>query len=192
MATMRGLSYVALVGLLFLSSGCVGRIVGEGAEKTLGPKGVFWEEKPVAANHKVKALGNYSNFELGLVKNEYGRNVPSDFIPKFKAEFAKQLRESKLPKDASGKTMVINVEVIHYESADTTDNVLGPLEQVVARVSFVDKNTQQVVASGNAVGRTGKTVGMGVDHKAQGLGRALIKWVSTYYPKGAAEKDEED
>jgi hypothetical protein len=190
MKTLHGLSVALLACLAFLSQGCVGRVVGEGAEKTLGPKGVYWEEKPVAASHKTKALGEYRKFELGTVKNSYGKNVPPDFVSKFRAEFSKQLHESKLPKEGTGKTLLINVDLIHYEIADTSDNILGPLEQVVARVELVDNDTQQVIASGNAVGRTGKSVGVGVEWKARGLAKALIKWVSDYYPKPKGEKEE--
>ena len=184
---MKSLCYLPLMvltGLMLLSQGCVGRVIGEGAEKTLGPKGDYWQEKPLAASKDSKVLGAYKRFELGTVKNDYGKNVPADFIPKFRAEFAKEMKDAKLPEDASGKTLLINVSVIHYETADTTDNVLGPLEQVVAHVDLVDKDTQQVLASGNAIGRTGKTVGLGVEWKARGLAKALVKWISDYHPKG--------
>ncbi len=180
-----------LVGLAMWSPGCMGRLVGEGAEKALGPKGDYWEEQPLAASKKLKVLDGYGRFELGTVQNDFGRHLPPDFISKFKAEFAKQLRESRLAQAPPGKTLVFNVALIHYEVADTTDNVLGPLEQVVARVTLADKDTQQVLATGNAIGRTGKTVGLGVDWKARGLAKALLKWASDYYPKGADEGDDE-
>jgi hypothetical protein len=176
----HGLLVWSLAGFALLSGGCMGRLVGEGAEKALGPKGEYWETKRAAASKRTKVLASYRRIELGTVNNEIGANLPADFISKFKAEFAKQLRESKLPKDASGKTLVINVDVIHYENADMGDSVLGPLEQVVARINMLDKESQQVLAAGNAIGRTGKTVGMGVDWKARGLAKALIKWVSDY------------
>lgn len=188
MRRLQSLSVLLLAGFALLSQGCVGRLVGEGAEKTLGPKGDYWETKKAAASKKTKVLAEYRRIELGAVNNEIGANLPADFLSKFKAEFAKQLRESKLAKDPAGKTLVINVDVIHYENADTTDNVLGPLEQVVARVNMVDKDSQQVVAAGNAIGRTGKTVGLGVDWKARGLAKALIKWVSDYSSKDDDEK----
>ena len=190
MKRLPGWSLAVLVGLAMWSSGCMGRLVGEGAEKALGPKGDYWEEQPLAASKKLKVLDAYGRFELGAVQNDYGRNLPSDFIPKFKAEFAKQLKESRLAKAPPGKTLVFNVSLVHYEVADTTDNVLGPLEQVVARVTLVDKDTQQVLATGNAIGRTGKTVGLGVDWKARGLAKALLKWAMDYYPKGEEDDDE--
>jgi hypothetical protein len=189
MKSLCCLPVAMLTGLMLLSQGCVGRVVGEGAEKALGPKGAYWQEKPLAASKDAKVLAAYRRFELGTVKNDFGKNVPSDLIPKFRTEFSKELKDAKLPEDPSGKTLLINVNIIHYETADMTDNVLGPLEQVVAHVELVDKDSQQVLASGNAIGRTGKSVGMGVEWKARGLAKALVKWLSDYYSK--AKEDEE-
>ena len=189
MQTRRSLWVLLLAGLILPAQGCMGRLIGEGAEKALGPKGVYWEEKPLAASKDAGPLAAYRSFELGQVTNGYGKNVPPTFIEKFKAEFANQLQASRLPNDGAGKTLLFNVGILHYETADTADNVLGPLEQVVAHVDLVDKESQAVLASGNAVGRTGKTVGLGVDWKARGLAKALIKWALAYTPKEAAEDE---
>ena len=91
--------------------------------------------------------------------------------------------------DKSGKTLVYNVNLLHYEVADATDNVFGPLEQVVARVELVDKQSGQQLAQGSCIGRTGKSVGLGVEWKAWGLARALYKWTSAYYPDAPEEKE---
>jgi hypothetical protein len=189
MRKMYGLVLTLLVGAALASGGCLGRAIGEGAEKTLGPKGAYCEVQPVAGTKDHQSLAAYKNFELATVKNDAGKNVPPEFLQKFPAEFAKRLNESSLPKDRSGKTLGFDVTIIHYETADPTDNVLGPLEQVVARVELVDKETHQVLAQGTAIGRTGKSVGLGPEWKAWGLSRALIKWAKDYYPKGKEEKE---
>lgn len=184
---------VALTAFAALGSqGCVGRAIGEGAEKTLGPKGAYWEIKPVASSKETKALSSYKNFELGAFKNEAGKNAPSEFLSRFPGELSKRLQKSRLPKDKSGKTLVFNVTIMHYETADASDNVFGPLEQVMARVELVDKASGDVLANGTAIGRTGKSVGLGTEWKAWGLSRALIKWASDYYPKGKDDKEEEE
>jgi hypothetical protein len=194
MQTQRALWVLLLAGLILPAQGCMGRLIGEGAEKARGPKGVYWEEKPLAADKDAKPLAAYRRFELSRVSNDYGRNLPPTFIERFRAEFARQLEASRLPNDGAGKTLLFNVGILHYEEADLADNVFGPLEQVVAHVDLVDKESQAVLASGNAVGRTGKTVGLGVDWKARGLAKALIKWALAYTPKEAAEggPDERD
>ncbi len=58
------------------------------------------------------------------------------------------------------------------------------------RVVGYDKDSQKTLASGNAVGRTGKTVGLGVDWKARGLAKALVKWASDYRPRSKDEDAE--
>jgi hypothetical protein len=191
MQKFKGLVMVLLVGAALGSQGCLGRVIGEGAEKTLGPKGAFWEVQPVASSPDHRSLAEYKNFELGSVKNDIGKNVPSKFLQEFPVEFAKRMKKSGLPQDRSGKTLVFNVSIIHYETADAADNVLGPLEQVVARVELADKQSNQVLAQGTAIGRTGKSVGTGTEWKAWGLSRALIKWAKAYYPK-SDESDKED
>ena len=182
---------ILAVAVSVVCSGCLGRMVGEGAEKTLGPKGAYWEEKSLAYSKRDKALASYTNFVLGQVKNGYGHNVPEDFFTVFPDEFEKALEKSKLPNVESGKTLVVNVTVIHYETADETDNVLGPLEQVVAKVQLMDKATNKVLAYGNVVGRTGKTVGLGVEWKARGLAKGIVKWICDYYPKKEKAKEED-
>jgi hypothetical protein len=188
----RSFGYILLALVIpMLSTGCVGRIVGEGAEKALGPKGDYWEEKPLAYSKADKVLTPYTHYVLGSVKNDYGRNVPPEFFGMFPVEFRKVLLKSKLPINPNGKTLLINVSVIHYEIADTTDNILGPLEQVVARVQLVDKSTNQVLGYGNVIGRTGKTVGLGTDKKAEGLAKGIVKWIKAYSPKPPEEEEEE-
>ena len=116
------------------------------------------------------------------------RNVPEIFFSEFHREFDKELARVKyLPKNPSGKTLVINVAVLHYEKADLVDNVFGPHEEVVARVELVDQAGGKVLANGNAVGRTTKTVGLGVQNKAEGLAKGIVKWITDYYPKPAKE-----
>ena len=173
---------LAVLGCSMLfTQGCVGRLVGEGAEKALGPKGAYFEDTPLAAKRGAKPLAPYTQFELAPIKNDIGANLPGEFANLFYDEFRKQLMESKLPKQATGKTLLIETMIIHYEKADTTDNVLGPLEQVVARVKLVDKATGKVLGVANCIGRTGKSVGLGVDWKARGLAKGILRWVSDNY-----------
>ena len=183
MRRINGLVFCLLIGPILLSQGCMSRAIGEGAEKTLGPKGAYWEVSPLGAAKDHRALAGYQNFALGQVTNAVGNNLPPDFISMFQSEFAKRIADSKLPHNPGGKTAVFNVTIVHYEKADMTDNVLGPLEQVVARVELVDQGSNQVLGQATAIGRTGKSVGLGTEWKAWGLSRALIKWAEDYYPK---------
>lgn len=184
----RATFMVGLISLAMVSQGCMSRLIGEGVEGTMGAKGAYFEEKPVASSKDVKALKDYRRFELGEVKNDLGSLVPPKFLEKFPEEFNKRLIESRLPTEGSGKTLVFQVTILHYEKADTADNIFGPLEEVVARVQLVDKDSGEVLAYGNAIGRTGKTVGLGPDTKAEGLARGIMSWAKAYYPKGEGEE----
>ena len=187
MQTTRVPILALVAGLALASQGCMSRMIGEGAETALGPKGEYFEVKPVAANPKTKALGEYRNFELGEVRNNIGSNLPPDFVSLLKQEFTKVFED--MPHDKAGKTLAYNIDLLHYEKGNAKDQVFGPLEEVVAQVDLVDKQSGQVVASGVAVGRTGKTVGQGVKWKAWGLSRALYRWTSAYYPNAPEEKE---
>jgi hypothetical protein len=177
----------ALAGGLVSSGGCM-RAIGEGAEKTLGPKGDYFEESPLAPSKTEKALAGYTELKLGKLTNEFPRNTPPEFARLFALEFEKQANEAGLGGMTAGKTLLANVAIIHYEHADMADNILGPLEQVVARVELVDADSGAVLGAGNVIGRTGKSVGLGVDWKARGLAKGIIKWVKDYSPKkGKAE-----
>lgn len=177
-ATLALLSFLA-----FCAGGCMGRLIGEGAEAGLGPKGKYWQENSLPAKES-KPLAPYTNIELGKVANAYGRNVPEEFFSQFPREFQKRFQT-----EGPGKTLVVNVAILHYEKADVTDNIFGPLEEVVAHVELVDKTTGSVLATGNAVGRTGKTVGLGVQNKAEGLAKGISSWVNSH--RGKEEKDKD-
>lgn len=177
-ATVALLSFLA-----FFSGGCMGRLIGEGAEAGLGPKGKYWQENPLPAKES-RPLAGYTNIELGKVTNAYGRNVPDEFFTLFPREFEKRFQN-----DPSGKALVVNVAILHYEKSDMADNIFGPLEEVVAHVELVDKATGNVLATGNAVGRTGKTVGLGIQNKAEGLAKGISSWVNAY--RGKEEKDKD-
>lgn len=187
---MRTQCMLACIMLIGLGSGCTGRLIGEGVAVATGPKGDYFEENAVAPEKDDLALRDYSRFELGEVRNVYGKHVPTEFMGKFREEFPKRMKGFKPVPSAAGKTLVVRVDIIHYEKADVTDNVFGPLEQVVAHVELVDKESGNILATGNAIGRTGKTVGLGAGAKAEGLAKGIAKWISAYYPDSAEEDAE--
>ncbi len=73
--------------------------------------------------------------------------------------------------------------MLHYEDSSVVGKALGPLEFVVARVQFVDKDSGKVLATVNCVGRTTTRVNLGVARKAEGLAKAIVRWIDERYPK---------
>ena len=183
MRVTRAVAMMVLMISALASQGCMERLVGEGVEATMGPKAAYFEEKPVAAQKDHKGLEAFKRFELGEVKNMTGKLMPPEFPSHLAAQFKAQLAESDLPKEPSGKTLVFQVSIIHYEAASMVSNAFGPFEEVVARVELVNKDDGQAVGQGVAISRSEKSVNLGSEKKAQGLAKALIKWASDYYPK---------
>lgn len=188
---MRATKVLVMIGVMttaMFSQGCMERLVGEGVEAAMGPKAAYFEEKPLAEKKDHQALAAYKRFELGEVKNMTGKFMPPAFLTHLPAQFKEQLGKSDLPKEASGKTLVFQVSIIHYEAASTMDSAFGPFEEVVARVELVNKEDGRVIGQGVAVTRSEKSVNLGPEKKAQGMAKALIKWASDYYPEAEAVK----
>ncbi len=178
---------VGLTALALLSQGCM-RAATESLQFARGGQGAYFQEKPLSPTPKDHlALADYQRFELGEFKNMSGQSMPPDFPSLLAAKFSEHLAKSKLPKGASGKTLAFNVTLIYYEKASTVENVFGPLEEAVARVEVVDKDSGKVLATGAVVGRSTQSVGLGPEYKADGMAKALLKWASDYYPKPPKE-----
>jgi hypothetical protein len=178
---------IGLVMVALLSQGCM-RAATEGMEAVRGGQGSYFQEKPLSATPKDHAaLAGYQRIEVGEVKNQAGAFMPSDFPALLTAKFSEHLAKSHLPKAASGKTIRFNVTLIYYEKANMTDNVFGPMEEAVASVELVDKDSARVLATGAVVGRSTQSVGLGPAYKADGMARGLLKWASDYYPKPPKE-----
>ncbi len=169
---------VSVVGMCSL--GC-GRAVGEAAELAMGAKGIY---VPLVSPAREGSwpLAEYSKFEIQPFSDDFGGRTPAKLLRLLPEKFREELAEAKLPTQSGGKTLVIRGSVLHYESADILGMALGPLEEVIARVELVDKDSGRVIAQANCVGRTTKAVGRGVSKKAEGLAKAIVSWIETYYP----------
>ncbi len=175
------------IRLLFLlaaalpATGC-GTLVGEGAGWVLGGQGSYMTITPLAADKDTKALGAYTRFELGTITDGIGGKMPPNLIPNLEEIFPAKARKAHLPDDSTGPTLVIRGSIVHYESASTMGFMLGPVEEVICRTELVDKDTGQVLGVANCVGRTKARSNTGVKEKADGLAKALVKWIEHRFP----------
>ena len=172
------LMIVAVVGMCSL--GC-SRAIGEAAELALGPKGIY---VPLLSPGGEGAwpLAGYTRFELEPFTDDFGGRTPAELLRRLPEKFQEELAEAKLPNQPGGKTLVIRGSVRHYESSNLVGMALGPIEEVIARVELLDKDSGKVIARANCVGRTTKAVGKGVSKKTEGLAKAIVSWIKTYYP----------
>ena len=172
-----------LAGMVVFSCGGCTTLAKEGIGVARGAKGVYAPIQPVAAATGTRPLGQYKRFELGEFTDDFGGKVPSDLMSHARSAFPEELANKKLPNEPSGKTLLIRGKFLHYEDSGTLGMVTGPLEEVVARVELVDKDSGQVLGTGNCIGRTTNRVNMGVAKKGQGLAKAIVSWIDARYPE---------
>lgn len=157
---------------------------GEGIAAMRGASGTYTEIKPVADVKDNLALSQYTNFELGTIKDSFGGKVPERLFLALTPEFDKAIRNAKLPTDPTGKTLIIRGEIVYFElRGSALGLVLSDVEEVVTRLELVDKASGRVLGTAMCVGRTTHRMTMGIDKKAEGLARAIAEWIAAYYPK---------
>ncbi len=180
-----------LAGVLLFGQGCVGRLVSEGMEKGLGPTGIVLPTGPRWSEGDSQYLALYRNFEVAPLRCEFA-DTPVAFTEYFPGKLRDQMLSKGLPMGQPGKTLVIDVDILAYQPVSSYHKALGPVEEVVARVTLKDKAGGQVVGSAICIGRTYQSVGLGPKWKAWGLARAIVdKWIDEYYPKETRHEREE-
>ncbi|MCK4603048.1 MAG: hypothetical protein KAU28_11315 [Phycisphaerae bacterium] len=177
---------VAITAILAVQ-GCT-RAIKETVGMARGAKGLYTPIQPVDPVKEARPLGEYTRFELGEITDDFGGKVPADLFRLLPMEFEEALAEKKLPNEPGGKTLLIRGTILHYEDACMVGTVLGPLEEVIARLELVDKDSGKVIGKGNCIGRTTETVNQGVDKKAEGLAKAIANWIDARYPKEGREE----
>ncbi|MDY7010611.1 MAG: hypothetical protein SVV80_07650 [Planctomycetota bacterium] len=179
----RTVLIILLSGFMVFTGGCISRIAKEGLGGVTGGKGSFAVLQPVSAT-----LGVYERFELTQLADDMNGMAPSELFSALPGEFAKALDEEKIPNASSGRTLLIQGKILHYENASMSGHAFGPLEEVVARIELVDKDAGKVIGVANCVGRTKESVNTGVSKKTEGLARAIVKWIKEHYPEDQRTK----
>lgn len=170
-------------------AGC-GTALREGSGVIKGAEGVYTEIKPVSGAKGDPVLGQYANFELGRITDDFGGKVPQVFFGNLKEAFASQLAKKKLPSGPGGKVLLVQGRIVYFElKGSALGLVLGDVEEVVADMELIDKATGRQVATAICVGRTTQRVNFGVRKKAQGLAKAMTEWISAYYPDEDRKRD---
>ena len=157
-----------------LCTGCLGTIFREG-KGTLGASGIDVELR------KAPNLESYQNFETGKFTDGMLGKTPMQLLRLLPGEITSQMRQYDIPVNPRGKTILISGEVIHYDVATgAIAAVFGPLEEAVVRVTLTDKDTGKVLGIANCVGRSKANTNKGLDEKARGVGKAIIKWIGKH------------
>jgi hypothetical protein len=183
------LSMAASVVLLLCGSGCL-TAASEAYGGVTGGKGLFVPLSPTANNPAL--LTGYARFELGELADDFAGRTPPEFFPMLPGELEKALAKKKLPNASAGNTLVLRGRILYYEDQKFVNVILGPTEEVIARMEMVDKASGKVLATAICVGRSTTRTTIGVKYKAEGFGRALAAWIGANYPVAGREKAEED
>lgn len=164
------LAGLGLVTLLF-SGGCVSRIIKEGVGTATGAKGAYQE-----LDNPGMLAG--CNFQVGTFEDVNKRIIPGELMRELPGALEKQMAEDNIPMaGAPGKAVVIKGRVIYYEKAGAFGQLFGPLEEVVAEVTLVDKDSGRVLGQAMCVGRSQESVNQGVKEKAMGLSKGICSWI---------------
>jgi hypothetical protein len=184
-------SAVALVALLLvvaLVGGCRGRLAREGVGFFRGAQGSVTPLRSQWSATREYPLAEYTQFELGEFTDAMLGRVPEALFSELKAAWPEALIDADILSRPGGKTLRVEGEVLHFEDASSTlDVMVSPFGEVVARVRLIDAATGQVLAEGNCVGRAKATVNLGVDKKARGLAKAIAEWLATLRPEPAEQ-----
>ncbi|MCE5279838.1 MAG: hypothetical protein ABFD92_03510 [Planctomycetaceae bacterium] len=162
--------------LVALSAGC-GTAISEGAGQAFGPKGEVTPLQPVTLGSSLP-LQEYSQFELGEFHNDVGGHLPAALLPQFRIDFPAMLAKYKVKTALGGKTAVIRGTILHYEGSGSLAVVTSAVEEIVVRTEIADKESGRVIAVANCIGRSTTRLNRGIDKKAEGLAKAVAKWIA--------------
>ncbi len=181
--TLTAGTILAIAAIMSATVGCT-TVIKESIGIAKGAKGVYAPIRPAAGSAQTRNLGEYTRIELGEISDSIAGKVPPDLLRGLAVELDKQLSDKKLPTShGTGKTLVVQGEIIHYEDEKMLGMVLGPLEEVIVRMELIDKSTARVLGVANCIGRTTTRVNKGVRKKTEGLAKAIAKWIASRYPQ---------
>lgn len=183
----KSIAVSVVVSLLAAGLLCVGctTAIKESVGVIKGGKGTFQTIQPVSPRN----LGGYTRFVLEPFRDDFAGKVPAQLKSGLNAQFRKALAAEKIPNRPGGKTLLIRGTYLHYEAEGFVGTLLGPLEEVIARVQLVDQKTKRVLGVANCVGRSDDRLTKGVRTKTEGLAKAIVSWIDKRYPKDKRTKN---
>ena len=125
----------------------------------------------------------YGTYELGSLENDAGTLVPLEFPSLFRSQLRKRLADKGLAA-GPGQPATIDVTILHYDTAKLIGQAFGPFEEVVARVTIVDRSTGRVLARANCIGRSESTTSQGPEPKAAALAEAIVDLIADHRKTG--------
>lgn len=175
---------LTVVALSIPNLGCTGRLISEGLATVTGAAG------KVVDIRAARNLEKYKGLQVESLTVAPGVRVPGDMVMLIREQMmAAAEKRGLMPAGKPG--LNVSAELIHYESGGIVDEAIGPLEEVILRTKLMDAETGNVLAEANLVGRSKATTSSGAKNLAEGVGKALDKWLKQAGVKKAGEKDKD-
>lgn len=161
---------LAALTVTIACTGCVGRMIKEGMGAATGASGKVVDGGPLPD------LSHYRAVTVEPVTVATDIRVPPEMSQLVQAELTSAAVDRGLA--LSGQpALTISGEIIHYETAGMVDTAIGPLAEVIVRTRLTDAGTGKIVGTANLIGRSKATVSSGAEDLADGVGKALSKWL---------------
>ncbi len=169
----RFAAFAVPLSALLLCTGCMGRMIREGAGVVTGASGKAVELQPLSG----RQLDQYGSISFDSLGTDMP-NVPSSLPDRIRRQTLEALREKKLFGDG-GPALVIRGRIIHYETGGAVDAAIGPLQEVIARVELADASGGTIGVA-NIIGRAKSLTAGGEGNLAEGAAKGIVEWISQH------------
>ncbi len=183
--TRYWLYVLGLTLLVGTNLGCMSRAISEGVGVVTGASGKVVPIQPA------KQLQSYKCLKIESLSVTPGLKAPVTMAGSIRENFLKVAAKKKLASSGT-PCLLLSGEVTNFESADAVDTAIGPLEECIVRAQLVDSESTKVLAVANLVARAKSTTAGGEENLAEGLGKALSKWLKAGGITSAEEEKEEE
>lgn len=180
--------YIQALSLLVVVSccGCIGRAFNEGY---YGAKGATGRAEPLQsvyvdlAKYDAVAVQPFSDGMEGYGNKAFLYSVE---------EAVKYRIIAKTHLDSHGdKVLQVSGALIHYDTGTTADKIVSPMEQAICRVKLTDKSSGKVLGMADCISRAKSSFRKGPEELADGMGKAVAKWIIEHDTRGARPEEED-
>jgi len=173
-----------LVTIGMISGGCTSRIIKEGYYGATGSSGHYIL---LAGDKKQcrKLPFSHGAVQMGSIQNTIGDACPDQFIQILPQSITNELLKKEKENDEekpflrgpANKKLLITGTIIHYDEGKLLDQIVGPMEEAICRLQIRDAQTNTLYAEANFVSRVKSTVRKGPKELAEGIGKAIKKFL---------------
>jgi len=186
---MRRRGLLMMIGVAAIAAaapGCMSRMIREGLGAARGASGRVTVLRPA------EDLTRYKGLRVQPVGVTPGLELPEEMPGLIVAALEEVASDRDVPGDAA-PAMQLTAEVIHYDAGSSVDKAIGPLSELLLRAQLLDGETRAVLSEANLASRSKATTSSGEEDMAEGVGKALDKWLEEVgFGKSKEEKSEED